>query len=385
MTNQTHLSTRMLQHFLVETLLQNKYHFFILILLFSFGLEQHKAWTQTLGTYPSSMVKSGQNISITPSSAPTNASSTIAYTNTNFMGVLSVDPTTGVVQVTNAQQAGTYTVTVKAFGTATASTTFTLTITDPVCSQGLFKGMTDVSVGNDPRSVAIGDFNADGRQDFAAANSNSATVSIRLGSGPEINVQGNATDIADGDTSPSSADYTDFGSVSDSLKRTFTIQNKGNAKLLISSITSNNALFVITGAPDSVTAGSSATFKVTFFPTGTGVKNATISINNNDCDESVYDFAITGTAICASQNLSIAVTDTSGTTNNDGTICAGANVTLAASGGNTLFVEFWQRNDQLDCSCPKYDDHLHRDGDSNVYRLHRYLLPGSTSICPKQL
>ena len=34
-----------------------------------------------------------------------------------------------------------------------------------------------------PASVAIGDFNNDGKQDFATANSGSNTVSIRLGDG----------------------------------------------------------------------------------------------------------------------------------------------------------------------------------------------------------
>ena len=39
----------------------------------------------------------------------------------------------------------------------------------------------NVSVGSDPVSVAIGDFNGDGKQDLAVANYGSNTVSIRLG------------------------------------------------------------------------------------------------------------------------------------------------------------------------------------------------------------
>ena len=39
------------------------------------------------------------------------------------------------------------------------------------------------SVGLCPVSVAIGDFNGDGKQDLAVANSGSNTVSIRLGNG----------------------------------------------------------------------------------------------------------------------------------------------------------------------------------------------------------
>ena len=41
--------------------------------------------------------------------------------------------------------------------------------------------MPEVTVGTNPQSVAIGDFNGDGIQDFAAANDSSNNVSIRLG------------------------------------------------------------------------------------------------------------------------------------------------------------------------------------------------------------
>ncbi|MGZ5436785.1 MAG: beta strand repeat-containing protein, partial [Pyrinomonadaceae bacterium] len=67
-------------------------------------------------------------------------------------------------------------------------------------------GTTEVSVGTQPTSVAIGDFNNDGKQDIAAANSGSDAVSIRLGDGlggfsgtTEVSVGTYARSVAIGD------------------------------------------------------------------------------------------------------------------------------------------------------------------------------------------
>ncbi len=61
-------------------------------------------------------------------------------------------------------------------------------------------------------------------------------------SSPEINIQGNSTDITSGDAIPTTADHTDFGSVSTAsgtIVRTFTIQNTGTVTLTIGSISRN--------------------------------------------------------------------------------------------------------------------------------------------------
>ncbi len=119
---------------------------------------------------------------------------------------------------------------------------------------------------------------------------------------PEINVQGNALNIADGDVSPDAADGTDFGSTCNSgtFVSTFTILNTGNMTLDITSINvagTDAAQFTISGAPSNVIAGSSATFDVYFSAGagGWGVKNASIQINSNDFDEAAYDFALKAT------------------------------------------------------------------------------------------
>jgi hypothetical protein len=156
---------------------------FCFFVFFSLCVGLQNARGQTLGTYSNTSVVSGKNTVITPSAAPTGTTSAVAYTNSNFTGILTVNPTTGDVTVTDAKQAGTYTVTVLAFGSGTATTTFTLTITNPNCSAGGFTGTTNISVGSNAILVAIADFNGDGKQDFASTNDGSSNVSIRLGDG----------------------------------------------------------------------------------------------------------------------------------------------------------------------------------------------------------
>lgn len=112
---------------------------------------------------------------------------------------------------------------------------------------------------------------------------------------PEINIKGNSVSIVDGDITVSLTDSTNFGGVPTGTRRRFLIENTGSAALSISSILlsgTNASDFAISGVPSSVASGSSAYFYVTFNPSAIGARNATITINSNDCDEAAYDFAI---------------------------------------------------------------------------------------------
>ena len=116
---------------------------------------------------------------------------------------------------------------------------------------------------------------------------------------PEIDIQGNAISIVDGDTTPNVSDWTDFSTVTST--RTFTIFNNGNLALTIGAITisgANASEFTITTPPASnVAAFSSTSFVVTFIPTAIGVRSAQINIVNNDSNENPYNFAIQGTGV----------------------------------------------------------------------------------------
>ncbi|KUJ59173.1 hypothetical protein AR687_24510, partial [Flavobacteriaceae bacterium CRH] len=131
---------------------------------------------------------------------------------------------------------------------------------------------------------------------------------------PEINLTGNSVSIANGDSTPSTADHTDFGFVdvaTGTISRTFTIENTGAGSLNLTgtpkiAISGTNAAdFTVTTQPTSPVAATTGTttFTVSFNPSATGIKTATISIANNDADENPYTFAVQGTGENSSDNF----------------------------------------------------------------------------------
>lgn len=139
---------------------------------------------------------------------------------------------------------------------------------------------------------------------FALAGSSSNWQSPAVGH--EIDITGNSISITNGDNTPSTSDNTDFGSISTgTIVKTFTIKNTGAADLYINgiSISGSGAGSFSAGSLSSsspITAGNSATFNITFTPSSLGAKTATVTIANNDCDESNYTFDIKATKDVAS-------------------------------------------------------------------------------------
>jgi len=180
---------------------------------------------------------------------------------------------------------------------------------------------------------------------------------------PEINIQGNALDITDGDITPGTADDTDYGtvySVSGSVSHTFTIFNTGGLDLSLSgspyvNITGTHASdFSVTTQPGNTIAsgGGSETFVVAFDPAAEGVRSATISIANTDDDENPYTFDIQGTGSgppemdISGNSTSIFDGDTSPSVNDD-TYFGSADIvtgfvdhsfTISNSGSSILFL-----------------------------------------------
>jgi hypothetical protein len=140
----------------------------------------------TLGNYPNTTVPLSGNTTVVPDAAPTNTVSINVSTSTSFKGRLEGNPATGLVRVTDAHPAGTYTVKVTGFasGGGTSTVTFTLTVTTPTtCNPVTFAPPANFNAGTSPVFAAVGDFNGDGNQDLAAANRFTNFVSVLLGNG----------------------------------------------------------------------------------------------------------------------------------------------------------------------------------------------------------
>ena len=154
----------------------------------------------------------------------------------------------------------------------------------------------------------------------------SHTVAVQAATpAPEINVTGNSVSILDGDSTPSTTDHTDFGSAAltgGTVVRTFTIANNGTGSLTLSgtpkvAVSGTHAAdFTVTALPTSpVVASGSTTFQVTFDPSATGTRTATLTLANDDSDEGTYDFAIQGTVVNIEPTLAaIPVSGTEDTT-----------------------------------------------------------------------
>lgn len=122
--------------------------------------------------------------------------------------------------------------------------------------------------------------------------------------GSEIDVQGNAVSIPDGDTTPSTLDYTDFGNTFVGVPITvpFLVYNWGSSNLTLSGNTFSPLApnFAITNmVSGTVTSGLVTSFNITFTPTAVGTFTASVVLANSDSNEGPYNFNVRVTVIAA--------------------------------------------------------------------------------------
>ncbi len=159
--------------------------------LFIFSVAAHAQKSEAdsllpiLGNYANKSVPLGGSSTLAPDTGASNIGTATISVSGNFKGSVSVSPVSGAVRVLNAYPAGNYTVAVRAsdFAGFTVTRSFTLIVTNvSSCNTLDFAGIR-ASVGINPSELVTADFNGDGRQDAATANSSSNNISVLLGNG----------------------------------------------------------------------------------------------------------------------------------------------------------------------------------------------------------
>lgn len=123
------------------------------------------------------------------------------------------------------------------------------------------------------------------------------------------------------------------------LDKIFSIENQGNAKLNLNSISVTGTDFsMVAPIPTEVLPGALVNFSVRLSGASVGTFNATVTVGNDDMTESSYDFPITGTvsSICVSQPTTNAGADVS--------ICPGNVVSLSGTIGGGASGATWTTN-----------------------------------------
>lgn len=118
-----------------------------------------------------------------------------------------------------------------------------------------------------------------------------------------------------------------------SAAQTFTVSNNGTADLTLGSITfsgANAADFVQSGCGSTVAIGASCTISVTFTPSASGVRTATLTVNGNDPVNLPATVSLSGTGIQPVATLS--ATAISFGNQLTGTTSAGQTITLSNTG-----------------------------------------------------
>ncbi|MGK0189265.1 MAG: alpha-tubulin suppressor-like RCC1 family protein, partial [Verrucomicrobiales bacterium] len=175
----------------------------------------------------------------------------------------------------------------------------------PLLPAGLLLNPTTGVISGTPTAVTAAASYTVTATNIGGSTSTMLSISVSVITLPEIDITGNATSIPNGNTAVSTSTHTDFGAATiagDAVVRTFTIHNSGTADLNLTggpdlvTVTAGSG-FSVTAQPNSpgvVPLNQSATFQVSFTPESVGTHTASVTIPNDDSDESPYNFVIQG-------------------------------------------------------------------------------------------
>ena len=156
----------------------------------------------------------------------------------------------------------------------------------------------------------------------------------------------NGENIADGDSSPTTTDGTDFGTITvgdTAVTRVFTVTNSGDADLTLGTPSVPTGFTLTEGLDSSISASASDTFSVRLDNSTAGIKHGDVSIVNNDADENPFNFAISGVLNASPPSItSIIVSGVSQLNTGNALVGVGGARGLGASG--TLSTEISSKN-----------------------------------------
>jgi dienelactone hydrolase len=193
---------------------------------------------------------------------------------------------------------------------------------------GTFTAAVNYAAGTNPNSVALGDFNGDGRLDIAVADSGSTTVPVLLQT-PIVSLSKTSLTFSNqvvGTSSPS---------------QMVTLSNTSVLPLNISSIavTGTNATdFRQTNTcSSSLPPGGECTITVTFAPTQVRPRTASVTITDNAAG-SPQQIALSGTGVVSGPNATLSPTSLTFATQLVGTTSPAQSVTLSDYGTAALSI-----------------------------------------------
>ncbi len=127
-------------------------------------------------------------------------------------------------------------------------------------------------------------------------------VTGTVSAAPVVEVAGLGHSIANGDSTPSDTDGTNFGSAKQNgakLTRTFTVYNRGSADLTLNTLVLPTGFTLTEALNTTILAGQSDTFIVEVGTANTGTFAGEISFTTNDLDNPKFRFAVMATVSAA--------------------------------------------------------------------------------------
>jgi hypothetical protein len=199
---------------------------------------------------------------------------------------------------------------------------------------GSFGAATNFTVGTRPISVTVGDFNGDGKSDLAVANYNSSNVSVLLGTG--TGSFGAATNFTVG-TGPFSVTVGDFNGDGKS-DLAVTNYNNNNVSVLLGTGTGSFGTatnFTVGTDPFSVTVGDF---------NGDGKSDLAVANANSNNVSVLLNADPTATVTITDVPISLTINDVTLTEGNSGTTNAVFTVSLSSAASTVVSVDYATAN-----------------------------------------